>query len=169
MTSFQVQGLLLVFICFSPHFAHGQRLRQRHLANATLQYTPEAADWNSFYTKTLAVRRVDNHTPDGIRWLSENDWKPWDGHVIDPREYTRWELYDKVCPSGNTILGLKELYYQHNPFSDVYRPTKAEVDEWHRLVVNHIRKLFGYYCKISILYAEPIISRLLTWPCFYSF
>jgi hypothetical protein len=36
------------------------------------------------------------------------------------------------------------LFYQHKPFADDSNPTKAEVDEWHRLALNHVRALVGY-------------------------
>ena len=52
-----------------------------------LQYTPEPSDWSGIYAKTLNVPSVHNHTPAGIGWIGDDDWKLWDGDVIDPTEY----------------------------------------------------------------------------------
>ena len=51
------------------------------------QYTPDASDWSGLYAKTLQVPSVHEHTPAGIGWIGEDDWKPWDGQVIDPTQY----------------------------------------------------------------------------------
>ena len=42
-----------------------------------------------------------------------------------------------ICPSVDLIRGIREVFYQHNPFADNANPTKAEVDEWHRIAINH--------------------------------
>ncbi len=49
-----------------------------------------------------------------------------------------------ICPTGDTIRGIREVFYSNNPFANNSNPTKAEVDEWHRLALNHVRALIGY-------------------------
>mmetsp|Transcript_8184 Transcript_8184/g.16442 ORF Transcript_8184/g.16442 Transcript_8184/m.16442 type:complete len:417 (+) Transcript_8184:84-1334(+) len=107
------------------------------------QKTPTPSDWSGMYAKTLQV--VHEHTPAG--WIDDdnNDWEAWDGQVIDPTQYPdAAALADKVCPGGNTVLGQRKLFYQHNPFDNVLHPSKADVDEWNRFLLQHIRRLFGY-------------------------
>jgi len=116
-------------------------------SETTTQYTPDKADWSGFYRQTLHENNpnVLDHTPDGILWLKQGvDWKPWDGNVIDPTKLTRKEFYEQMCVGGDTLPGLKELFYEINPFEDIYAPSKADVDEWHRIVLNHLRKIVGY-------------------------
>ncbi|MCC5815688.1 MAG: hypothetical protein JJT78_13110 [Leptospira sp.] len=38
----------------------------------------------------------------------------------------------------------REVFYNNRPFADNRNPTKAEVDEWHRIAINHLRALVGY-------------------------
>lgn len=109
-----------------------------------VQYTPAQADWSGIIRKTFAVPKVIDQTPNGIKWLSDTAWVPWNGVPIDPTSMSKDDFYHKMCPSPDTVLGLKELFEEHNPFFDIYNPSKADVDEWHRLVINHIRKLVGY-------------------------
>lgn len=48
---------------------------------------------------------------------------------------------------GDTLPGLKQLYYMHQPFDDPRHPCKEEVDEWNLIVINHFRRLVGYNSK----------------------
>jgi len=107
-------------------------------AESLTQYTPEQADWSTFYSKPGDV----DHRPDGIPWLRRDKWVKWDGVPLDTT-LPRAEFHRKICPSADTILGLREVFYEHNPFTDPKAPTKAEVDEWHRLSLIHIRRLVG--------------------------
>ena len=34
--------------------------------------------------------------------------------------------------------------FESKPFADSRNPTRAEVDEWHRIAINHVRALVGY-------------------------
>lgn len=109
-----------------------------------VQYTPELSDWSAFYSKAVDNNpKNTDHSPDGIGWIDRDDWIPWDGTVIDPTEYTRQDLSQKICP-GSTVLGLREVFYENNPFADITNPTKAEVDLWHTIALNHVRALVGY-------------------------
>lgn len=106
------------------------------------QFTPDQADWSTFYSKPDAVSSITGHDPDGIGWI--NSWSTWDGTVYNPSEMTASEFTQAICPNGDAIRGIREVFYQHNPFADNNNPTKAEVDEWHRIAINHIRALVGY-------------------------
>jgi len=110
-----------------------------------VQYTPDQADWSTFFSKPLAVSSITAHDPDSIGWLSE-PWPTWDGTVFDPSTMTRSEFHDALFPNGNgdQLIGLREVFYEHEPFADNENPTKAEVDEWHRIAINHLRALVGY-------------------------
>ena len=108
------------------------------------QFTPDLADWTTQNDKAVLnnLKNTD-HSPDGIFWIDESDWLPWDGTVYNASEYSRSEFAQKIC-TGNTIRGLREVFYDNNPFSDIVNPTKAEVDNWHMIAVNHVRAMVGY-------------------------
>jgi len=106
------------------------------------QYTPDKSDWSTFYSKPL-VKNTD-HTPDGINWIAREDWKEWDGTVYNATEYSKQEFADLICPGKNTIRGMRELFLEHKPFADNMLPTKAEVDNWHAIALNHVRAMVGY-------------------------
>jgi len=108
------------------------------------QYTSEKSDWSTFYSKAVDNNsRNTDHSPDGVGWIAREEWKAWDGTAYDPTQYSRQELKTLLCP-GNTVRGMHELFYEHDPFADLERPTKAEVDHWHALVLNHVRAMVGY-------------------------
>jgi len=49
-----------------------------------------------------------------------------------------------ICPHDGALRGIYDVFHQHKPFSDNFNPTKAEVDAWHAIVLNHVRALVGY-------------------------
>jgi hypothetical protein len=106
------------------------------------QYTPEPATWLTFQSKPLAVSSITAHDPDSIGWI--RSWPKWDGRVVDPTTMTNDAFWRKLCGTGDTVLGIRELFYSVRPFFDNRNPTKAEVDEWHRHAINHLRALVGY-------------------------
>jgi len=111
------------------------------------QFTPDPADWLTFQTKPLNVRGITAHDPDSIGWIQPETWKAaeWDGTTTyDPRRMSRSAFVKAICPSPDTVRGIREVFYRVNPFADNTNPTKAEVDEWHRVAINHIRALVGY-------------------------
>eukprot|EP00286_Rhodomonas_abbreviata_P022277 CAMPEP_0181295304 /NCGR_PEP_ID=MMETSP1101-20121128/4072_1 /TAXON_ID=46948 /ORGANISM="Rhodomonas abbreviata, Strain Caron Lab Isolate" /LENGTH=573 /DNA_ID=CAMNT_0023400039 /DNA_START=60 /DNA_END=1781 /DNA_ORIENTATION=- len=110
------------------------------------QFTPDQADWSTFQTKPFASGTNTDHSPDGVGWISADSWaaSEWDGTIYNPSLMTKSEFSSAMCPSVDRIRGIREVFYQHNPFADVNNPTKAEVDEWHRIALNHIRALIGY-------------------------
>ncbi len=110
------------------------------------QYTPDQAKWETFLSKSIVAGNTA-HDPDAITWLSKQSWDnaKWDGKTIyDPTKYTQANFAKAICPSGDQIRGLREVFYNNKPFKDNKNPTKAEVDEWHRLAINHLRALVGY-------------------------
>lgn len=109
------------------------------------QFTPNIADWSSFYDKPAASASVEDHSPDGVLWLDDADWPEWDGNVIDPSSMTESEFHQTICPSADSIIGLRELYYNNGQpfFKDASNPSKAEVDAWHAASLTHLRRLVG--------------------------
>jgi len=57
---------------------------------------------------------------------------------------SKGDFVKALCPSGDQVRGIREVFYEHQPFADNKNPTKAEIDEWHRIAINHIRELVGY-------------------------
>ncbi|MFN0050522.1 MAG: hypothetical protein ACKVOU_15485 [Cytophagales bacterium] len=110
------------------------------------QYTPNLADWKTFASKPFEGGTNKSHDPDGVGWLSADSWAKakWDGTIYDPTKMTQQKFYDCLCPSGDQVRGIREVFYKHKPFADNTNPTKAEVDEWHRIAINHVRALVGY-------------------------
>lgn len=110
------------------------------------QFTPDQANWESFATKPFELDVNTSHDPDGVGWLSPESWESakWDGTVYDPSKVTRQDFASCLCPSVDQVRGIREVFYQHKPFADNRNPTKAEVDEWHRIAINHVRALVGY-------------------------
>ncbi len=115
-------------------------------AASLVQYTPTQANWDTFATKPFEGDVNSSHDPDGVGWISAEDWAEaeWDGTVYNPSQMTREEFEEALCPSVDRLRGIREVFYRHNPFADVNNPTKAEVDEWHRIAINHLRALVGY-------------------------
>ena len=111
-----------------------------------VQYTPDQANWETFANKPLQGGVNTAHDPDGVGWITESQWAEaeWDGTIYNPSEMTREEFYKALFPYPDVVRGLREVYYEQQPFADVTNPTKAEVDEWHRIAINHIRALVGY-------------------------
>lgn len=109
------------------------------------QYTPDQAEWETFATKPVEGGNPA-HDPDSVAWISPADWEAaqWDGTIYNPSKMTPEEFAAAICPSVDRVRGLREVFYEHEPFADNANPTKAEVDEWHRIAINHVRALVGY-------------------------
>lgn len=112
----------------------------------TVQYTPDQADYSTFQSKPLSIRSITAHDPDSIGWIKWEKTK-WDGTVYNPLKMTNAAFNAAVCPGVDTIRGIREVFYRHKPFADNKKPTKAEIDEWHRIAINHVRALVGYTSK----------------------
>jgi len=110
------------------------------------QFTPDQADWSTLTAGSIADDQI-GHDPDSILWISQAAWAEaaWDGTPYDPGQLSKQELADAICVGGgDRVRGIRQLFYLHQPFADNANPTKAEVDEWHRLVLTHVRALVGY-------------------------
>jgi len=128
-----------------------------------VQYTPDKADWSTFYDKAVLNNpKNEDHSPDGIGWIDRSEWLPWDGTVYDPTQYSKKELAAEICP-GNTVRGLYELFAEHKPFADNVNPTKAEVDNWHAISVNHVRAMVGYTEEEYIIEPDQCLHIRALW------
>ena len=122
------------------------------------------ADWNNAYDMwpvngyhgtwhltraTLLSSTVSKGTqrqdPDGIHWIPQSNWKAaeWDCVPRSHCKYTKMEMQKWLFPDNNTMRGLRERFYEVNPFTDVNNPTIAEIDSWNVEVINHFRRLLG--------------------------
>ena len=114
--------------------------------NSNEQFTPNQANWKTFQSKPLAAGNT-GHDPDSVTWITKAQWEAakWDGKTIyDPTKMTKAQFFSALCPSADRVRGIREVFYNTNPFLDNKNPTKAELDEWHRIAINHIRALVGY-------------------------
>jgi hypothetical protein len=129
------------------------------------QYTPDQAKWWSFETKPFASGTNTSHDPDGVGWLSPESWvaAAWDGTVYNPSEMSKSELQDAICPKWDQIRGLREVFYETNPFADNKNPTKAEIDEWHRISINHVRALVGYTSEDRQIKKDQCLFQRAHW------
>jgi hypothetical protein len=96
-------------------------------------------------TKPFEGGTNTSHDPEGDGWISPADWAAakWDGTIYHPSKMSKEEFAAAICPSVDRVRGIREVFYQHNPFADNSNPTKAEVDEWHGIAINHVRALAG--------------------------
>jgi hypothetical protein len=114
---------------------------------AAEQYTPNQANWSTFYSKPLVGGTNTGHDPDGVGWITAAQWQAaqWDGvTTYNPSKMTNAAFNAAICPSVDRVRGIREVFYKAKPFADNKNPTKAEVDEWHRIAINHVRALVGY-------------------------
>jgi len=140
---------ILIAVCFISITSFSCKKKQEETKPETKQleqYTPDQANWDTFNSKPFEGGVNISHDPDGVGWLSSESWEKakWDGTIYDPTTMTKDEFADCLCPTGDQIRGIREVFYEKNPFADNRNPTKAEVDEWHRIAINHIRALVGY-------------------------
>lgn len=97
------------------------------------------------YQTTLAVEKNNFHAPDDIGWINWSGTE-WDGNPIDPHSMTKEQMCAFLRPTGSpyVVRGIRELFYQVNPFVDNMNPTPSEVQDWNVEVINHIRRMMGY-------------------------
>jgi len=110
-----------------------------------VQFTPNQANWSTFATKPLTSGNIA-HDPDSVAWLTPASWAAakWDGTLYNPSQMSAAAFAKAICPSVDQVRGIREVFYAQKPFADNANPTKAEVDEWHRIAINHVRALVGY-------------------------
>ena len=122
----------------------------------SVQYTPEETETlapsgsemvNTLTTLSQAVPSVSSQDPDGIGWISPALWtaSEWDGTPMSTPGKTNTELCNFLKPTGNpyVVRGIREKFYQVNPFADNTNPTPAEIDNWTIEVIRHFRAMFG--------------------------
>lgn len=121
------------------------------------QYTPSftlhtrsAVDEINSSTKTSMAKKglVTSQDPDGYHPVNKTktwDKVKWDGVPFDPYGKTKEEMSAFLNPTGDLwlIRGLREKFYEVNPFKDNKNPTVAEIDAWNIHVIQHFRELFG--------------------------
>jgi hypothetical protein len=129
------------------------------------QFTPDQADWSVFYSNPISQGHL-SHDPDGWRKFKLSDWDKakWDGKTTyNPSKMTRAEFGEAICPDVDMVRGIRELFYKVKPFKDNENPTKAEVDEWHRISINHIRSLVGYNDEASKIEKDSCLFIRALW------
>jgi hypothetical protein len=99
-------------------------------------------------TVTISSAAAASQDPDGITWLDPSLWasSTWDGTPIDVfgSTPTNEQLCDFLSPSHPYIMkGLRERFYEVNPFSDNENPTIAEINAWDLEQIRHFRCLLG--------------------------
>jgi hypothetical protein len=122
------------------------------------QYTPSyrntdvggAQDLTLATTVSQAHALVDSQDPDGIKWISAASWLPWNGVPITLTGMTPSQMCAALFPTGPyTMLGLRDYFYEINPFLDNANPTPAEIDNWNIHVIKHLRKITGINIPIE--------------------
>jgi hypothetical protein len=127
-----------------------------------IQYTPETtlpgvlsgtAMLAGATTRSQAVSSVDSQDPDGIKWINPQRWieAQWDGIPFDITGKTKTQvcLFIRPTSQSQVIRGLREKFYEVNPFADVTNPQPHEIENWHIEVIKHYRALFGVTTPIK--------------------
>lgn len=87
------------------------------------------------------------HDPDSIPWISTTAWNTakWDGVPFDPTGKTKAQICAWFRPTGSAYVfrGIREKFYQVNPFADNAAPTTQEIENWNLEVIRHFRALLG--------------------------
>ena len=93
---------------------------------------------------SMNVPSVNSQDPNGF-WITPEQWDTaaWDGVPLPWETMTRQELCSALFPTPNTMLGLRERFYEVNPYADNTNPTVAEIDYWNLEIVRHLRKVLG--------------------------
>ena len=53
-------------------------------SSSLTQYTPNQANWDTFYTKATVGGTNKSHNPDGVGWLTASSWEnaKWDRNLM---------------------------------------------------------------------------------------
>lgn len=107
------------------------------------------------------------HDPDGIPWIPRSSWIPWDGvTTINPCTSTTQQIKNFVFPPPggiHTMRGLREVFYQTNPFADNANPTVAEIEDWNIEVIRHFRRLLGFNQTTHPVYNNKCMYLEAAW------
>lgn len=119
------------------------------------QYTPNQANWSKilqYQSQACPGGQDPKNLKLGDRQgnfylVKQSIWDAakWDGRTrYNPTQMARQDFYEAICPQRYLVRGLREVFERNRPFRDNRRPTKAEIDKWHTIGINHIRALVGY-------------------------
>ena len=124
--------------------------------STALQYTPNftetasATEFDMIMSSTAisqSTPKVFSQDPDGIGYILPTQWDEaiWDGLPYDPTGKTKEEIcaWLKPTENPNIIRGIREKFYEVNPFADNTNPTPAEIESWTFDVIRHFRAMFG--------------------------
>ena len=107
------------------------------------------------------------HDPDGIPWIPRGNWVAWDRvTTINPCVSTKAQIIAFVFPPPggvNTMRGLRERFYEVNPFADNANPTVAEIENWNIEVIRHFRKLLGFNQTTHPVYNDKCTYLKAAW------
>jgi hypothetical protein len=148
--------LLFVFIQYS--FAERCKINVTHTTNPppetnTTNPPPEIASksqyvetdtsvWDRLIFENLTSMHSD-HSPATVPDSYESSKAIWDGTKVDISNMSREEELNALCPTGDVLKGIEELYEKTKPFKDTANPTMAEVDAWNVAVVLHFRSMLN--------------------------
>lgn len=117
------------------------------------QYTPKTSisptTSESMIASITSVSGVTGgrHDPNSIPWISEAAWNTskWDGVPFDPTGKTKAQICAWFRPTGSAYVfrGIREKFYEVNPFADNSAPTTREIENWNLEVIRHFRALLG--------------------------
>ena len=116
------------------------------------QYTPTIHDWTSLnehpFTNPDYAHEPKSHAIDSPHnhWFEWTAADEWDGVTLyNPQRVGQDGFSSGICLGAEKIRGLKQLYdaKKEQLFPDPINVTKAQMDEWHRLFINHLRVLTG--------------------------
>ena len=142
-------------------FPRPQRAPQQYTPNNGTDGTRNPIDMISEVTElALKHNQVISHDPDGALWNTYPP--PWDGIPLDDVSgKTKEELCDWIG-KPYAPKGLRERFYEVNPFADNLKPTVAEIDEWNIEVIRHFRKLLGIDIPVR---HSPKLYLEARWAC----
>jgi hypothetical protein len=107
------------------------------------------------------------HDPDGIPWIPRSSWVPWDGvTTINPCTSTTAQLMAFIFPKPggvHTMRGLRERFYEVNPFKDNSNPTVAEIEDWNIETIRHFRRLLGFNQTTHPVYNNKCMYLRAAW------
>ena len=91
-----------------------------------------------------SVPSVTSQDPNGVGWVSWNLDPDWDGIPMDPTGKTPQQICDFISNGSQyRIKGLRQRFYEVNPFADNANPTPQEIENWNLEVIRHFRALLG--------------------------
>lgn len=112
--------------------------------DASVRFSPSGMQMIKNITSVTASPR---HDPDGISWISPAIWASasWDGTPL-PSGLSKAQICQWFRPTAGgayVVKGLRERFYQVNPFADNSNPTVKEIEDWNLEVIRHFRALVG--------------------------